>query len=197
MKAVFSCFSSFWETSVRSRFRLSKSRNRSYRSVNYFLFSDLTATTNSQQWLLFRFLSFAGSKLFFFYAYLAKEGFQWRLVSLCLQCLILKRSKLSTIQDKLVVTIAQDVKTEKSSRTSKSESFGLNLGFQNSGIPSFGVNYQKVKINEQRQESHHQVNIAINIPSDCDEGCKKHADKVFQLANNALYYWDTCGSPVI
>ena len=87
----------------------------------------------------------------------------------------------------LVVTIAQDVKTEKSSRTSKSESFGLNLGFQNSGIPSFGVNYQKVKINEQRQESHHQVNIAINIPSDCDEGCKKHADKVFQLANNALY----------
>ena len=87
----------------------------------------------------------------------------------------------------LVVTIAQDVKTEKSSRTSKSESFGLNLGFQNSGIPSFGVNYQKVKINEQRQESHHQVNIAINIPSDCDEGCKKHADKLFQLANNALY----------
>ena len=66
----------------------------------------------------------------------------------------------------LVVTIAQDVKTEKSSQTSKSESFGLNLGFQNSGIPSFGVNYQKVKINEQRQESHHQVNIAINIPSD-------------------------------
>ena len=64
--------------------------------------------------------------------------------------------------------IAQDVKTEKSSRT-------------------IGVNYQKVKINEQRQESHHQVNIAINIPSDCDEGCKKHADKVFQLANNALY----------
>ena len=49
------------------------------------------------------------------------------------------------------------------------------------------MNYQKVKINEQRQESHHQVNIAINIPSDCDEGCKKHADKVFQLANNALY----------
>ena len=46
----------------------------------------------------------------------------------------------------LVVTIAQDVKTEKSSRTSKSESFGLNLGFQNSGIPSFGVNYQKVKL---------------------------------------------------
>ena len=87
----------------------------------------------------------------------------------------------------LVVTIAQDVKTEKSSQTSRSESFGLNLGFQNSGIPSFGVNYQKVKINEQRQESHHQVNIAINIPSDCDEGCKKHADKVFQLANNALY----------
>ena len=87
----------------------------------------------------------------------------------------------------LVVTIAQDVKTEKSSRTSKSESFGLNLGFQNSGIPSFGVNYQKVKINEQRQESHHQVNIVINIPSDCDEGCKKHADEVFQLANNALY----------
>ena len=63
-----------------------------------------------------------------------------------------------------VVTIAQDVKTEKSSQTSKSESFGLNLGFQNSGIPSFGVNYQKV--NEQRQESHYQVNIFINIPSD-------------------------------
>ena len=85
------------------------------------------------------------------------------------------------------MTIAQDVKTEKSSQTSRSESFGLNLRFQNSGIPLFGVNYQKVKINEQRQESHHQVNMAINIPSDCDEGCKKHADKVFQLANNALY----------
>ena len=63
----------------------------------------------------------------------------------------------------LVVTIAQDVKTEKSSQTSKSESFGLNLGFQNSGVPSFGVNYQKVKITAQRQERHHQVNIAINI----------------------------------
>ena len=87
----------------------------------------------------------------------------------------------------LVVTIAQDVKTEKSSRTSKSESFGLNLGFQNSGIPSLGVNYQKVKINEQRQESHHQMNIVINIPSDCDEGCKKHTNHVFQLVNNALY----------
>ena len=58
---------------------------------------------------------------------------------------------------------------------------------QDIGIPSFGVNYQKVKINGHRQESPPQVNIAINIPSDCDEGCKKHADKVFQLANNALY----------
>ena len=74
------------------------------------------------------------------------------------------------------MTIAQDVKTEKSSRTSKSESFGLNLRFQNSGIPSFGVNYQKVKINEQRQESHYQVNIAINIPSDCDEGLSVDKD---------------------
>ena len=72
-EAVFSCFSSFWEASLKSRFRLSKSRNRSY--VNYFLFSDLTAITNSQQWLLLRFLSFAGSKLFFFYAFSDKEGF--------------------------------------------------------------------------------------------------------------------------
>ena len=87
----------------------------------------------------------------------------------------------------LVVTMAEDAKTEKSSPTSKSESFGLNLGFQNSGIPSLGVNYQKVKINEQRQESHHQMNIVINIPSDCDEGCKKHTNHVFQLVNNALY----------
>ena len=79
---------------------LSRSRNRS--CVNYFLFSGLTASTNSQKWLLLRFLSFAGSKLFFFYAFSDKEGFQWRLVSLCLQCLILERSKLSTIQDKLV-----------------------------------------------------------------------------------------------
>ena len=87
----------------------------------------------------------------------------------------------------LVVTIAQDVKTETNSRASKSESFGLNLGLQNTGIPVLGVNYQKVKIHEQRQESHHQVNIAINIPGDCNEGCKEHADKAFQLANNALY----------
>lgn len=67
----------------------------------------------------------------------------------------------------LVVTIAQDVKMETSSRESKSESFGLNLGFQGTGL---GVNYQKVKIREQTQQSHHQVNIAINIPGDCKDG---------------------------
>lgn len=50
-----------------------------------------------------------------------------------------------TEKKNLVVTIAQDVKAEKSSKTSKSESFGLNLGFQNSGIPTFGMHYQKVK----------------------------------------------------
>lgn len=92
-----------------------------------------------------------------------------------------------TEKKNLVVTIVQDVTTEKSSQTSKSKSFALNGGFKNSGIPKFGVNYQKVKTLEQRQESHHQVNITINIPSDCDEGCKEHADKAFQLANNALY----------
>lgn len=86
----------------------------------------------------------------------------------------------------LVVTIAQDVKTEASSRESKSESFGLNLGL-GMGIPMIGVNYQKVKIHEQRQESHHQVNIAIKIPGDCNEGCKEQAGKAFQIANNALH----------
>ena len=84
----------------------------------------------------------------------------------------------------LVVTIAQDVKMETNSRESKSESFGLNLGFEGKGL---GLNYQKVKIREQSQQSHHQVNIAINIPGDCKEGCKEQADKVFQLANNALH----------
>ena len=170
---------------------LSRSRNRS--CVNYFLFSGLTATTNSQQWLLLRFLSFADqncSSSMRFQTRKGSNGVLWACA-----CNVWSWNEASYLQSRTNSytekrfgrEIAQDVKTEKSSQTSKSESFGLNLGFQNSGIPSFGVNYQKVKINEQRQESHHQVNIAINIPSDCDEGCKKHADKVFQLANNALY----------
>lgn len=94
------------------------------------------------------------------------------------------RSQMSGGNKDLVVTIAQDVKTEASSRESKSESFGLNLGFEGTGL---GINYQKVKIREQKQESHHQVNIAINVPGDCNEGCKVQADKAFELANNALH----------
>ena len=94
------------------------------------------------------------------------------------------QSQLTGANKDLVVTIAQDVKTEASSRESKSESFGLNFGFQDMAL---GINYQKVKIREQRQESHHQVNIAINVPGDCNEGCKEQADKAFQLANNALH----------
>ena len=81
-----------------------------------------------------------------------------------------------------VVTIAQDVKTESYSRRSKSENFGVNFGFGN-GIASFGLNSDKV--HETKQESHHQVNIGIQIPAgECDEGCR---EQVFQLANNALH----------
>ena len=97
------------------------------------------------------------------------------------------QSQMSGANKDLVVTVAQDVKVESSSRASKSENFGLNLGMGNMGIPTLGVNYQKTKIHETRQESHHQVNIAIKIPGDCNEGCKEQANQAFQLANNALH----------
>ena len=73
MKRCFLVFPHSGKLPWRAVSGLSKSRNRSY--VNHVLFSGLTASTNSQQWLLLRFLSFAGSKLFFFYAFSDKEGF--------------------------------------------------------------------------------------------------------------------------
>lgn len=85
----------------------------------------------------------------------------------------------------LVMTVAQDVKVEATSRESKSENFGVNLGLGDA--PLIGLNYQKAKIRETRQESHHQVNIAIKIPGECSEGCREQANKAFDFANNALY----------
>ena len=85
----------------------------------------------------------------------------------------------------LVMTVAQDVKVLATSRKSKSENFGVNLGLGDA--PSIGVNYQKAKITETRQESHHQVNIEIKIPGECSEGCREQANKAFDIANNALY----------
>lgn len=87
----------------------------------------------------------------------------------------------------LVVTVAQDVKIESTSRATKSENVGLNLGIGDTGIPTLGLNYHKTKIHETRQESHHQVNIAIKVPGECNEGCKEQAKQAFQLANNALH----------
>ena len=74
------------------------------------------------------------------------------------------------MDDALVMTVAQDVKVEAMSRESKSESFGVNLGLGDA--PLIGLNYQKAKIRATRQESHHQVNIAIKIPRECSEGCR-------------------------
>ena len=85
----------------------------------------------------------------------------------------------------LVMTVAQDVKVVATSRESKSENFGVNLGLGDA--PLIGLNYQKAKIRETRQESHHQVNIAIKIPGECSEGCREQANKAFDFANNALY----------
>ena len=86
----------------------------------------------------------------------------------------------------LVVTIAQDVKMESYSRTSKSENFGINFGFGD-GIASFGLNSNKVEVLETKLESHHQVNIGIQISGECNEACREQANQVFQLANNALH----------
>ena len=70
-----------------------------------------------------------------------------------------------------MVTIAQDVKMEWYSRTSKSENVGVNFGFGD-GIASFGLTSNKVKVHETKQERHHQVNIRIQIPGECKEGCR-------------------------
>ena len=80
-----------------------------------------------------------------------------------------------------MVTIAQDVKIESYSRTTKSENVGVNFGFGD-GKASFGRNSNKV--HETKEESHHQVNIAIPIPAECNEAVM---EQVLQLANNALY----------
>ena len=85
-----------------------------------------------------------------------------------------------------VITVAQDVHAETTSRTSKSENFGFNLELA-SGLPSLGVSHNKVKIHEKKQQSHHQVNIAVDIPADCNEACNENAKQAFQLANNALH----------
>lgn len=86
----------------------------------------------------------------------------------------------------IVITVAQDVHVESTSQTSKSESFGFDLKLA-SGLPSLGVNYNKVKIHETKQQSHHQVNMVINIPADCNQACEENAKQAFQLANNALH----------
>lgn len=79
----------------------------------------------------------------------------------------------------LVITVAQDVKVESTIRESKSENFGVNLGLGD--VPLIGLNYQKAKIRETREESHHQVNIAIKIPGECGEGCREQANKAFDI----------------
>lgn len=86
----------------------------------------------------------------------------------------------------LVVTIVQDVNIESNSRTSKSENFGLDFGF-GSGIPTLGLNYNKVKVIETKQQIHHHANIGIKIPGECNEGCREQANQAFHLANNALH----------
>ena len=96
------------------------------------------------------------------------------------------QSQVGGAKKDLVVTVAQDVKMESTSQTSKSENFGLNFGF-GSGMPTLGVNFNKVKVHQTKQESHHQTQISIKIPAECNEGCKEQANQAFQLANNALY----------
>lgn len=97
-----------------------------------------------------------------------------------------RQSQVGKVNKDLVVTMAQDVKMESYSRTSKSESIGVNFGFGD-GIASFGLNSNKVKVHETKEESHHQVNIGIQIPGECNEGCREQANQAFQLANNALH----------
>ena len=88
------------------------------------------------------------------------------------------QSQASAANKDLVVTVFQDVKVESSRETSKSENFGL------SGIPTLGVNFNKVKVHQTKQEIHHQAHIVIKIPAgECNEGIKQ----AFQLANNALH----------
>lgn len=86
----------------------------------------------------------------------------------------------------LVVTILQEVKKEFSSQTSKSKNFGVNFGFGD-GIASFGLNSNKVKVHETKEVNHHQFNMMIKIPAECNEGCREQANQAFQLANNALH----------
>lgn len=86
----------------------------------------------------------------------------------------------------IVINVAQDVNVESTTRTSKSENFGFDLKL-GSGLPSLGVSYNKVKIHETKQQSHHQVNMVINIPADCNQACEENAKQAFQLANNALH----------
>ena len=86
-----------------------------------------------------------------------------------------------------MVTIAQDVKMEFSSRTSKSDNFGVNFRFWD-GIPSIELNSNKGNVRETKQVIHHRVNIGIKIPGDCNkQGCREQANQAFQLANNALH----------
>ena len=99
------------------------------------------------------------------------------------------QSQVGAANKDLVVTVAQDVKMEWSSQTSKSESFGLNFGF-GSGIATLGANFNKVKVHQTKQEIHHQAQIVIKIPGECNEGsegCKERTNQAFQLANNALH----------
>ena len=96
------------------------------------------------------------------------------------------QSQVGKVNKDLVVTIAQDVKRKSYSRTSKSENIGVNFRFGD-GIASFGLNSNIVKVQETNQESHHQVNIGIQIPRECNEGCREQANQGFQLANNALH----------
>ena len=86
----------------------------------------------------------------------------------------------------IVITVAQDAHVESTSQTSKSESFGFDLKL-GSGLPSLGGSFKKVKIHETKQQSHHQVNMVINIPADCNQACEENAKQAFQLANNALH----------
>ena len=82
----------------------------------------------------------------------------------------------------LVITVTQDVKVVSTSRESKSESFGVNLGLGDATL--IELNSQKAKIRETRQESHHRVNMEIKMPGECSEGCREQA---FDIAKNALY----------
>ena len=86
----------------------------------------------------------------------------------------------------IMITVDQHVHVESSTHTSKSESFDFDLKLV-SEVPSVGVSYNKVKIHETKQQSHHQVNMVINIPADCNQACEENAKQAFQLANNALH----------